>query len=87
MLAYPCQDNCDDLCAHKTEKASSHQHDENDCHSCSPFCFCNCCHVSTIVSYHAIINIFETIPVKLVSIIKEVPIKDILLSIWQPPEF
>ncbi|MEI7594767.1 MAG: DUF6660 family protein [Bacteroidota bacterium] len=84
LLGVPCQDTCDMSDNHKTEEPTSH--DEKDCHQCSPFCHCNCCHVNTIVSLKIILNAIETTPSVFVSIYKEIPVKDIILHIWQPPK-
>jgi len=86
LLAYPCQDKCDHSYTHKTEKSTDQNHEKEDCHNCSPFCTCNCCSVSTILTFKATIITSETIPVLFVSVYKEAPLKDIVFSIWQPPK-
>ncbi|OFX27961.1 MAG: hypothetical protein A2X08_15710 [Bacteroidetes bacterium GWA2_32_17] len=86
LLAYPCQDDCSYLLTNNTNNSANHNHNEQDCNSCSPFCTCNCCHVSTIISFNAIINKASTIPVLINVIYKESFIKDIFFTIWQPPK-
>ena len=86
LLAFPCQDNCDHSSSDKMEKSTSHNHEDHDCHTCSPFCVCNCCHVNTIVTFNAIINSAVTLPTFFYVFYKESFIKDIIFSIWQPPK-
>ena len=86
LLAFPCQDDIDELFVNKTEKSTTSNHEHKDCHSCSPFCVCNCCQVNTIVVMKAVINAIVTRPTLFVSIYKENPPKEIILPIWQPPK-
>lgn len=86
LLAYPCQDDIDELFIHKTEKSTDSGHEHKDCHSCSPFCICNCCHVNTIVALKVIIKAVSTLPSLFISIYKEDSPKEIILPIWQPPK-
>ncbi len=84
LLIFPCQDDC--IFSATTETEHSTNHDDQDCHSCSPFCVCNCCHVNTIITLSAIIKTTVTIPTLFNVIYKESFIKDIIFSIWQPPK-
>lgn len=86
LLAYPCHDKSDHLNTYKTEKSTDQNHNEQECHTCSPFCSCSCCNVNTIVTVKAGIKTAETVSALPVSIYKETSIKDIILSIWQPPK-
>lgn len=86
LLAYPCQD---EICVAHTshaEKSSPHNHHEKDCHTCSPFCVCNCCHTNTNVALNAVSINVELPLAFIINTYKESPIKDISLSIWQPPK-
>jgi len=86
LLLFPCQNNGDLSFTNKTEKSANHNHEEQGCHTCPPFCVCDCCQVNTIISLKTIINSTETVPVLFICIYKETPLKDIILSIWQPPK-
>jgi hypothetical protein len=84
LLAFPCQDDC--ILSASTETEHSTSHDDKDCNSCSPFCFCNCCHVNTIVTFNAVLTNAVIIPTFFEIIYKESFIKEIIFSIWQPPK-
>ncbi|MFA6922929.1 MAG: DUF6660 family protein [Bacteroidales bacterium] len=86
ILVYPCRDNGNISFVNKSAN-SNQNHDEQDCHTCPPFCICNCCQVNTITSLKMTIKTIKTIPIIFVSIYKETPLKDIIFSIWQPPKF
>ncbi len=89
LLAYPCQDYKNISCSnYKEECSSSTEHKEdNDCHSCPPFCVCNCCQVNTIVVLKVLLN---SVNIDLIAevrtIYKEISVKEIILTIWQPPK-
>lgn len=86
LLAYPCQDDCNYLLTNNTNNSENHNHNEHNCNLCSPFCTCNCCHVSTIISLNIIIHKTSTIPIFFDVIFKDSFIKEIIFSIWQPPK-
>ncbi len=86
LLAVPCQDNGDTLFSDKTERSANHSHNDNDCHGCTPFCICNCCHVNTIIVLNVFINTAETVPTLFKSIYCEASVKDVIFAIWQPPK-
>ena len=86
LLAYPCQDGRE--IAEKTEKSTRHNHEDDgkDCHTCTPFCICSCCHVNTIVILKVFLEAAVSVPTIYISIYKENPAKEIILPIWQPPK-
>lgn len=82
----PCHDDTTISQSQEIEKATTHDQKQQDCHTCSPFCICNCCQINTIVALNSIIKAYDTVPLLFVSFYNEVPLKDISLSIWQPPK-
>ena len=90
LCAYPCQDNGEhgDYASKKIEKAktcSGHE-DESCSHKCSPFCFCNCCQVNTVVTVPIHLQDMSTIPQMCFTPYIVSPLPEIALSIWQPPK-
>lgn len=85
-MTYPCQDGGDILCMNKTENSTNNNHTDNDCHTCPPFCVCNCCHVNTIIALNESVNAITPIPVVVTYIYNVISLKDIILDIWQPPK-
>lgn len=86
LLTYPCQDGKDIASLNNTEQSANHSHNDKDCHTCPPFCVCNCCHVNTIITLKTYFKVIETIPVEIFSVYKVISLKDIVFSIWQPPK-
>lgn len=90
LCAYPCQDNGDHSGFTSNqiqkEKSCDGHHDENCTHKCSPFCFCNCCHVSTVISVPLFLQVFVTIPIVRLTTFVESRLPEIHHVIWQPPK-
>ena len=90
LCAYPCQDNGDhdNFGAKSTYKivTCDGHHDSNCCHKCSPFCFCNCCHVNIVVTIPLDISISITNPAICDIAYIEFRLKEIPEQIWQPPK-
>jgi hypothetical protein len=86
LVAIPCHDDANILLTQNIEKSTTHNQDKQNCDTCSPFCICNCCQTNTIVALYSIITANETVPSIFISFYNEAPIKDISLSIWQPPK-
>ena len=88
LLTIPCQDDFDFTISNSTQNKPPHNHDKDghDCHTCSPFCVCNCCHANTIVALKSIFTHVENVPTIVACIYKEVTVEDIILTIWQPPK-
>jgi len=90
LCAYPCQDNGDhsDFASNQIhkEKACEGHHDSNCNHKCSPFCFCNCCQVNTVVSVPMYLQVFITIPSIRITTFIESRLPEIPEVIWQPPK-
>ncbi len=90
LCAYPCQDNGEhshfSVQSVHVEKTCDGHHDNNCGHKCSPFCFCNCCQVNTVVSLPLNLQAIITIPfVRFTSYI-ESKIPEVAVAIWQPPK-
>ncbi|OFX17468.1 MAG: hypothetical protein A2033_12100 [Bacteroidetes bacterium GWA2_31_9] len=87
LLVYPCQESSE-ISSHNTEQSqnTNHSHNEQDCHSCAPFCICNCCQVNTLTSLKVSVKAIPAILEKITFIYKETSVKDIVLTIWQPPK-
>jgi hypothetical protein len=91
LSAFPCQDECnitaaDCISVQHNYHASSCDNEQQKCHNCSPFCFCNCCHVNTItnveVASQPLLTAFNEL-----SIIYIEKKNDLFnASIWQPPK-
>jgi len=90
LCAFPCQDNGDhsDFSSGKIvkEKTCDGHHGSNCCHKCSPFCFCNCCHVVTVVALKMELKEIMSIPVASYSAYIIPMLKEIPQMIWQPPK-
>ena len=86
LVSLPCKDDigCSDSNHPHSEQGTSHN--DNDCHDCSPFCTCSCCHVSTIVTlqlfFAPVVFFFQ----KIETIHKESSLKEVFISIFQPPK-
>ena len=91
LCYYPCKDNGNHqeyaAKSYSTSKSCNEHHDEhNCCHKCSPFCFCNCCHMNTVVSLTFEFQELSIIPVELFTSHIENYVPEIYLKIWQPPK-
>ena len=87
MISLPCRDNmgCADNHHHNTEQNSSHN-DDDDCHECSPFCTCNCCHVSTVLTFQVFFKSINFLFQEIETIHKESSLKEVFIPIFQPPQ-
>lgn len=88
LLAYPCHDDICDNHSCKEENTVNHKqsHDEQNCHTCSPFCICGCCQTTTITSVNINIKPIVTTPTIYLSEYKESLLKEFSKSIWEPPK-
>jgi hypothetical protein len=88
LLAFPCQDSFGYTCSHENGKTQNDHHENcpDDCHMCSPFCTCNCCHTNTIVAIENNNVTVEFVPVFFISLYIEDCYSDVLIPIWQPPK-
>ncbi|MEI6124822.1 MAG: DUF6660 family protein [Bacteroidota bacterium] len=90
LCAYPCQDNGnhEDLGTQTIikKKACTGHGDSNGCHKCSPFCFCNCCQVNTVITLPFNLQMAVTVPVVYYTQNIESPLPDVSELIWQPPK-
>jgi len=90
LCAYPCQDNGEH--SDYSEKSVQIQnscrghHDSNCSHKCSPFCFCNCCQVNTVVSLPLNLQEIITIPFVHITSYVESKLQEVPELIWQPPK-
>ena len=84
----PCVDDLGNSCSHKQEIShnsnSNHKGEMQD--HCSPFCTCSCC-ATPILNQISLIH-FEcfTFTSKNISIYKPTSLKELCVSIWQPPK-
>lgn len=92
LTTIPCADSgekCQDVsgnCAISQTHNFSHGHSEEKNDSCSPFCVCNCCHVSVLIT--SIIYFSKSTEVLenfMQSFYKEIT-SQYNCSIWQPPK-
>ena len=83
----PCRDTIclKDKHNHEASKDNDHQN-SNDCHTCSPFCTCNCCQSNTILVLENVFSKPQNKAIIITVLYKETPPKDIPFSIWQPPK-
>ncbi|HNW97228.1 MAG TPA: hypothetical protein PKK00_02305 [Bacteroidales bacterium] len=90
LCFYPCKDNGDheafSVQKIKDSKSCNEHHDENCCHHCSPFCFCNCCQVNTVVSLSFEFHQISTLSKEIITEYVEHSIPEIYYQIWQPPK-
>jgi len=88
LVGIPCNDS--DTCADekKTNTAlviSTHDHNQDEADTCSPFCFCTCCNVQINQPSYFHFE-FTTLKFKDENALAHVPhVLPISLSIWQPP--
>ncbi len=90
LCYYPCKDNGDhkEYAVHSVNAGNScNDHPEDNCaHKCSPFCFCNCCQVNTVVSLTFQFHEISRIPVEFSTEYIEHSIPEVHPQIWQPPK-
>lgn len=90
LCAYPCQDNGEhsqySVQSLHQEKSCSGHNDSGCSHNCSPFCFCNCCQVNTIVNVPLNIQAFINIPIIHTTAYLESKVTEVAVAVWQPPK-
>lgn len=89
LLSFPCQDNGvhAGVPGHMaSEQTTHHDHDEGECHHCSPFCTCNCCHVQVITSLFIISGAPANVIIPPIGILQERISEGMHYAIWQPPK-
>lgn len=90
LCAYPCRDNGEhsdfSIKSVHVEKTCNSQDHSNCSHKCSPFCFCNCCQVNTVVSIPINLQELITIPFVRFTAYIESRMPDVAELIWQPPK-
>jgi hypothetical protein len=86
LLAFPCQDSFGFSCPQHNEQSTDQDGCPIDCHTCSPFCTCNCCHTNTVVALESNLISVEFIPFSYISLYKDEYFQEITLAIWQPPK-
>jgi hypothetical protein len=90
LCAFPCQDNGEhsdfSISSVHIEKACDGHHDSNCSHKCSPFCFCNCCQVNTVVTVPVNLQKVITIAVVYNAVYVESQMPEFATQIWQPPK-
>jgi hypothetical protein len=89
---YPCTDTVSTVAtgiAMETTHNHDHNSDEEEHHTCPPFCVCNCCSVQ-VLNYVSSVSVDFPIP------FQSIPLKESFYvsnlsdsysgSIWQPPQ-
>lgn len=87
MSTVPCADGAVAMSKAKTEiQKTNHQQNDHPTRDCSPFCSCSCCTGSPIPQYVAKLTLVKPELIRNYKSLYSSPIKEISLSIWQPPQ-
>ena len=91
LCGTPCKDECsinETICISAKQSSQSFpcDNEQQKCHSCSPFCFCNCCHVNTITSVLVGYQLVQTVYQEYNIIFIEKKIDLFHSVIWHPPK-
>ncbi len=88
LLCFPCQDNGvhSGVAGHMASDATHHDKDDGECHHCSPFCTCNCCHVTAITSLHIFAGVSSDVIIPTIPSTVGNISEGVRFSIWQPPK-
>jgi len=87
LVFMPCKDSCDSEQHHAIttiQSAQEHHEAENDI--CSPFCTCNCCSTSVVVSSAVAITTFFPPADKDFPVYNAPFFSSITADHWQPPK-
>lgn len=90
LCSFPCRDNGEhsdfSISSIHVEKTCDGHLDSKCGDKCSPFCFCNCCQVNTVVSLPLNLQEVNTIPFVHISSYIESKMPEVAYLIWQPPK-
>lgn len=87
MSTIPCADGAVAMSKAKSEmKNSNHQQNDHPTRDCSPFCSCSCCTSSPIPQFISKVILVKPTIIRSYTPVYSSPIKEISLSIWQPPQ-
>lgn len=86
LCSLQCQDEIEVCCKANDTSHKTDNHHDNDCHSCSPFCVCNCCHANTLVIVKKAVEPVCKVENAYHVIFSEGNPQEILQNIWQPPK-
>lgn len=87
MSTIPCADGAVAMSKAKTEiQKTNHQQNDHPTRDCSPFCSCSCCTGSPIPQHVVKLIFVKPELIRNYNSVYSSPIKEISLSIWQPPQ-
>lgn len=87
ISAMPCADGVIAMSKAKTEiQKTNHQQNDHPTKDCSPFCSCSCCTGSPIPQHLSELIFIKPEFIRSYNSFYSSPIKEISLSIWQPPQ-
>jgi hypothetical protein len=86
LCSLQCQDKIEVNCSFTDCSHTESQHNEKDCHSCSPLCVCNCCHTNTLVIVKKAIEPVQKIENAYQIVLSDGRPTEIPQKIWQPPK-
>lgn len=89
LCCIPCSDSdeCKDSVKQEISSATDHSEHEHSEEACTPFCTCSCCAISVYCQSLFVMDLSnEVIPFAQVNDYQDYFIKEIAISIWQPPK-
>lgn len=87
MSTIPCADGAVAMSKAKTEiQKTNHQQNDHPTKDCSPFCSCSCCTGSPIPQFISKVILVKPTIIRSYNPVYSSPIKEVSLSIWQPPQ-